>query len=311
VLRRTAFEGFPLDRASHRRREADTLLNEPRAELIVLRAGQPLLEVPARDLHRPLRLAASSRAAVLGADAPTVFLGMEDTTPVFAADAGRQDPTAPGGKLEGLATFMELRQAAGAGMDPGELALLGMARALFDWHARHRFCAACGTPTAAVEGGWKRACGGCGAEHFPRVDPVVIMLPTRRDSCLVGRQKRFPPGMHSALAGFVEPGESIVEACIREIAEEVGLIARGARIVATQPWPFPSQLMVGLIAEVEDGPVTLDTEEIEAAVWLRRQEVEAALQGPIRHPVAGRLWLPPAVAVAHTLMQAWIEAGPT
>ena len=182
-----------------------------------------------------------------------------------------------------------------------EAALYGGARSLVDWHARHRFCAACGSPTALFRGGWGRRCGACNAEHFPRVDPVVIMLAEFEDRVLVGRQGGFPPGFFSALAGFVEPGESLEEAVARELFEEAGIHVTDVSYVASQPWPFPSSLMIGCRAVATGAALTLDTTEIEAALWVDRAEVRAALAGDMGAPFMA----PPSLAIARYLLEDW------
>lgn len=182
-----------------------------------------------------------------------------------------------------------------------EAALYGGARSLVDWHARHRFCAVCGNPSALFRGGWGRKCDHCGAEHFPRVDPVVIMLAECGDRVLVGRQGGFPPGFFSALAGFVEPGESLEEAVARELFEEAGIRVSDVSYVASQPWPFPSSLMIGARAVTDDPALTLDTTEIEAAMWVDRTEVRAALAGDMGAPFMA----PPPLAIARYLLEDW------
>jgi NAD+ diphosphatase len=182
-----------------------------------------------------------------------------------------------------------------------EAALYGGARSLVDWHARHRFCAVCGNPSALFRGGWGRKCGSCGSEHFPRVDPVVIMLAECGDRVLVGRQGGFPPGFFSALAGFVEPGESLEEAVARELFEEAGIRVSDVSYVASQPWPFPSSLMIGARAVTDDPALTLDTTEIEAAMWVDRAEVRAALAGDMGAPFMA----PPPLAIARYLLEDW------
>lgn len=182
-----------------------------------------------------------------------------------------------------------------------EAALYGGARSLVDWHARHRFCAVCGAPTGLFRGGWGRRCDSCNAEHFPRVDPVVIMLAECDGRVLVGRQGGFPPGFFSALAGFVEPGESLEEAVARELWEEAGIRVSDVSYVASQPWPFPSSLMIGCRAVAHDPALTLDTTEIEAAMWVDRAEVRAALVGDMGAPFMA----PPPLAIARTLLEEW------
>jgi NAD+ diphosphatase len=182
-----------------------------------------------------------------------------------------------------------------------EAALYGGARSLLDWHARHSFCAVCGSPTDLFRGGWGRRCGSCNAEHFPRVDPVVIMLAECEGRVLVGRQGGFPPGFFSALAGFVEPGESLEEAVARELFEEAGIRVSDVTYVASQPWPFPSSLMIGCRAIAKYPALTLDTTEIEAAMWVDRAEVRAALAGDMGAPFMA----PPPLAIARYLLEDW------
>ena len=182
-----------------------------------------------------------------------------------------------------------------------DLALYGGARSLVDWHARHRFCATCGSPTELFRAGWGRRCGQCRAEHFPRVDPVVIMLAEYDGRVLVGRQRQFAPGMFSALAGFVEPGESLEEAVARELFEEAGIRVSDVAYVASQPWPFPSSLMIGCRARAEGSALTLDETEIEAAIWVDRAEVRAALAGDMDAPFLA----PPPLAIARYLLENW------
>jgi NAD+ diphosphatase len=223
------------------------------------------------------------------------------------------------GLLEGRACFAEVPPARAGGIaSPGmalwqamalmtaeDLALYGAARSLVDWHTRHRFCARCGSATALAKGGWQRNCAKCGAEHFPRVDPVTIMLVEHRDGrLLLGRQPRFPQGRFSALAGFVEPGESIEEAVAREVLEEAGVVVRDVSYVASQPWPFPSQLMIGCHAFADDDRLQVDLNELEEARWFTRAAVAEAMAGsgtPAFIP-------PPAHAIAHHLLARWLDA---
>ena len=184
-----------------------------------------------------------------------------------------------------------------------QLALFAGARSLADWHHRHRFCAQCGSPTHVAKGGWQRDCPACGAQHFPRVDPVVIMLAEHDGAVLVGRQHGFPPGRYSALAGFVEPGESLEEAVRRELMEEAGVAAGAVTYVASQPWPFPSSLMIGCIAAAGSRALALDASEIEDAMWVDRDAVRAVLADAPDAPFQA----PPPYAIAHTLLRYWVE----
>ncbi|MDO6416869.1 NAD(+) diphosphatase [Sphingomonas sp. BIUV-7] len=194
-------------------------------------------------------------------------------------------------------------------LPPSDAATYGVARSLLDWHARHRFCAFCGNPSTPMRAGWARHCPACGTEHYPRTDPVVIMLAEYRRGdiaqVLVGRQPIFPPGRFSALAGFLEVGEAIEGAVARELFEEAGVRAGRIRYVASQPWPFPSQLMIACIAEVDDPTITLDTNELEDAKWVTRADVLAALAGEDGAPFLA----PPSYAIAHTLLRAWAEGA--
>jgi NAD+ diphosphatase len=186
-------------------------------------------------------------------------------------------------------------------LGPQDMATYGTARSLIDWHGRHRFCGKCGGATVAHRAGWGRRCAVCESEHFPRVDPVVIMLAEHDGHALLGRQASWPQGRYSALAGFLEPGETVEEAVARELFEEAGVRAGSVRYVTSQAWPFPAQLMLACIAEVQDDALRIDTDELEDAVWLSRAEIRAALAGDAH----ARCLLPPTYAVAHTLLQHW------
>ena len=170
---------------------------------------------------------------------------------------------------------------------------------MVDWHARHRHCAVCGTPTNVFRGGWARKCPNCGAEHYPRTDPVVIMLAECEGQVLLGRGAAWPEGRFSALAGFIEPGETIEEAVRRETMEEAGVRVGAVRYVASQPWPFPSQLMIGCIGQAESHEITID-HELAEAIWVTREEVRRALAGePSR-------FIPPSrLAIARVLLETW------
>ena len=189
---------------------------------------------------------------------------------------------------------------------PDDLAAIAEAKALLSWHARHRFCPVCGTANRAVEAGWRRDCPACGAQHFPRTDPVVIMLAIDGERCLLGRQARFPSRMWSCLAGFVEPGESIEAAVRREIQEEAGIVCGPVSYVASQPWPFPMSLMIGCHTVALSRAITVDTSELEDARWFDREQVTAMLLG--RHPQG--MAVPPPIAIAYHLIRAWVEERP-
>jgi NAD+ diphosphatase len=196
----------------------------------------------------------------------------------------------------------DLRSIAAGGLVPApEASVLATAKAVLSWHARRSFCSNCGAKTHIGAAGWRRECPNCGVHHFPRTDPVVIMLATDGESCLLGRQPRFPKGMYSALAGFLEPGETIEQAVRREIMEEAGIQCGEVRYFASQPWPFPSSLMIGCFVDAESRTIKVDQVELEDARWFARDEVRAMLEK--RHP--DRLAAPIPMAIAHHLIKAW------
>lgn len=200
-----------------------------------------------------------------------------------------------------------LRAIAARGLfTPDLLGEVGGAKSMLDWHQRHRFCANCGAPSRVSSAGWRRDCDACGAQHFPRVDPVVIMLAIDGDRCLLGRQPRFAPGMYSALAGFLEPGETIESAVRREIMEEAGITCGEVSYFASQPWPFPSSLMIGCFASAHDTDIVVDLTELEDARWFSRADVAAMLADI--HPDG--LSAPKPYAIAYHLMKAFVEDGP-
>ena len=202
--------------------------------------------------------------------------------------------------------LIDLRSIAVGGLlPPDQIAILAAAKALMHWHARRRFCSNCGAPAEVAVAGWRRDCNACKAQHFPRTDPVVIMLAVEGDACLLGRQPRFPKGMYSALAGFLEPGETIEAAVRREIREEANVACRAVQYFASQPWPFPASLMIGCFAEAESRDVEVDRVELEDARWFTREETKALLER--RHPEG--LMAPTRMAIAHQLLKHWAYKG--
>ena len=302
------FANNPLDRAGNLRADEEWLtskLNDPSSLFIPLWRLKPLI-IPARGPEHGTSAGWLTREAIkaLNLDRPmTVLLGLEGDTAYFAVDISDARDPERSGPLAGLGTFEELRTVAGE-LSADVAAILAQAKSMIDWHARHQFCANCGSPTDPADAGYKRACGACNAEHFPRTDPVVIMLATKGDKCLLGRQKAWPPKMYSALAGFLEPGESIEEAVARELDEEAGIKISGVQYFATQPWPYPSSLMIGCFATAESEDILLDDIELEEAVWFDKATVQAALAGK----GDGSLHVPPPMAIAHQLVKAWAES---
>ena len=300
------FAGNPLDRVSERRREPEWLAERLEAHATSVLAfwnGSPLVQDQAHGVGLA-RLEAGLAVELAGGDERLLFLGLDAAgDAVFALDLeGGADPAEA--MLQGRGRFRNLRDLAPM-MSASDCGMAASAKAVFEWRRRHRFCSACGQPTHVTEGGWKRLCPACKVEHFPRTDPVVIMLPVRDGRCLLGRQPSWPPGRFSALAGFMEPGESIEEACAREIAEESGLETVGVRYHSSQPWPFPSNLMIGLIADVAPGEARADQAELEAVRWLERGEVADLLES------GGGLTLPPPMAIAHQLIAFWAKGEPS
>lgn len=283
------FAGGTLDRADALRADAEGLraaMAGPGARLLLLDGLEAVVE-DGRLATRPLPADADPAAHLL--------LGFDAEGPLFVALG--QDGLPHGAKRSpGVwQLFDEL--------DAASLAHFGAARSLVDWHARHGFCAQCGGRTVPVRAGWSRRCGTCDAEHFPRVDPVVIMLAEHDGRVLVGRQHGFPPGRYSALAGFLEPGETMEEAVARELFEEAGVRATRVQYAMSQPWPFPSSLMLACLAEVADPALTLDGAELEDAIWVDRAGVTAAMRGDADAPFIA----PPKIAVAHHLFSWWLD----
>jgi len=289
------FTGMALDRASTERKDPDWVrrqLTDPAARAVVaghdgvvMRDGQP----PAL-LRTPLR-----------SDGEPILLGLEDGAARFAVDLDAL-PTADRGAAIDGAEVVPLRDA-GAVLPPAEAGLAAYVMALLNWHRRHRFCANCGAATDLAEAGYSRQCPRCGATHFPRTDPVVIMTVEHDGRLLLGRRAGWPPGRLSVLAGFVSPGESAEEAVVREVEEESGIVARDPVFVASQPWPFPASLMLGFHAESDGGEPHAVDGELDEVHWLDLDAVRAATRGD-----AVGFRLPPSVSVARFLIDRWIAA---
>lgn len=224
---------------------------------------------------------------------PALFLGLDDGTPCFS---DLPDGDAP---VDTRAHFGLLSH-----LSPTDAPLFAAALSLANWHRRHAFCSNCGHGTTVVRGGWSRRCPDCSAEHFPRTDPVVIMLAEHDGRLLLGRQPQYPAGRFSALAGFVEVGETIEAAVARELGEEAGIEVRDVRYIASQPWPFPSSLMIGCTATAIDDTLTIDHTELDDARWFTRAEVAAALSGDGDAAFVA----PPRFAIARTLLDHWLAA---
>jgi len=299
------FSGNPLDRASERRTDSAFIAGmrqHPSSLILPMWRLKPFVLGPEQQTGslEPGYFPPSVLDALAAPDAPCVFLGLDEGRAHFALDVSAA--AEPPGLLAGLGHFRDLREAA-ALLPAHHVAILGQAKALIDWHQRHGFCAKCGAPTTLVDAGYRRVCTACKADHFPRTDPVVIMLATHGDACLLGRGKHFPAKMFSALAGFIEPGETIEEAVRRELFEEAGVKAGAVTYFATQPWPFPSTLMIGCFAEAHNRDIRIDDNEIAEARWFERPLIRALLAGQARED----LWIPPPIAIAHHLIRTWAE----
>ena len=287
------FAGGRLDRMTARRTDADWLAErraEPASRAVVATSDGVLV-------------AGDATPALVGLDAlpddaELVLLGVDEHSAVFAADPGAERAAAlrPDGRLRGLRDVAAEASQADAG-------LLAYATGLLNWHRHHRFCANCGAPTTSAEAGHVRVCGRCGAEHHPRTDPVVITLVHDADRVLLGRQPSWPAGRYSALAGFVEPGESLEEAVVREVGEETGVAVSHVRYRSSQPWPFPASLMLGFDAAYAGGEPHPHDRELEDVRWVARDELARAVAGE------GPLLLPPPLAIARRIIEGWLEHG--
>lgn len=311
------FGGSGLNRAAHIRADADQLkqaMEHPAAATVLLWRGKPLLSGDRLALV-PLRHPILDKGYG-GAIDSDMFLGLEeDGAPLFARDISDWEPlgqdTSSIGQFVDLSeqhhplmpedhVFGELRRIM-TRLTPRDAELAATAKAIVSWHESHGFCAKCGAASDVSHGGWQRTCPACETHHFPRTDPVVIMLITHGTSVLMGRSPGWPQGMYSLLAGFVEPGETLEAAVRREVVEEAGVKVGDVRYLASQPWPFPASLMFGCGGEALSRDITIDPVEIEDAMWVTRDEMMEAFAG--NHPI-----LKPARkgAIAHFLLQNWL-----
>jgi len=299
---RLGYANSRIERAAEKRVDDKALAAaaaDPRAaayvigwDLIVMKKGAPLSD--------PLFTLAQARG--MDGAAESIFLGLIDGAPRFGV--GITAAAAAALKTRDGFHVTDLRSIAVQGLvAPDHLPPIAEAKAVLHWHTRHRFCPNCGAATHPVCGGWKRDCPQCKTEHFPRTDPVVIMLAIDGERCLLGRSPRFVPTMWSCLAGFIEPGESVEDAVHRETREEAGITCGRVRYFASQPWPFPTSLMIGAHAEALTTDIVVDREELEDARWFYRDEVVSMLKR--QHPQG--LTTPPPVAIAHHIIRAWVE----
>ena len=294
-----------LDRLSGKRRDCahlESLLASPHARIIAFVGAKPVIRSNAD--RSAAALAIFRRDAFPGGPpslADLLFLGVDTTTnhAIFVRAFQPDDAVLLDPASTRLAPTVDLRSLAMQGvLNPGDLAIAATAVALINWHETARFCGRCGHLTSSGDGGWMRHCSRCNHNVFPRTDPVVIMLVTSGENCVLARQSIFPEGMVSALAGFLEPGETIEAAVIRETQEEIGIRVGKVRYLASQPWPFPHSLMIGCIATADYEPLTIDPNELDSAQWFSRAEVRLMLNNA--HPQG--LWAPGPHAIARMLM---------
>jgi NAD+ diphosphatase len=293
------FGGNPLDRASERRGDREwiaKLLADPNTRILALRDLKPFTRgtgTPTLD-WQPV----GQWRDQIDAGVTLLFLGLGDGRAHFAIDA-------TGTSVASDTELVDVRALAPA-IATGEAAILAEARSLLDWHSRHRFCAQCGSATRVASAGWVRRCPDCRASHFPRTDPVVIMLAIHGDRALLGRNRRRAGARFSCLAGFVEPGETLEEAVRREVREESGIRCGRVRYLAAQPWPFPSSLMMGFLAEALTEEITVDPEELAEARWFPRAEIrEMVARAAAGTDDPAQVSLPAPVAIAHHICRRW------
>ncbi|MCX8134493.1 MAG: NAD(+) diphosphatase [Roseococcus sp.] len=300
--RANVYTGSPLDRAAKRREDAEWIAAALAAEealFVPVWRARSLMRGVEEGRPEAVLLTREAAAAVRMAGGPWAFLGLWDERPVFAVDCSAADdplPLLPAG----MGAFTDLRAVAGL-LPAGEASVLAHARGLMHWRMRHRFCGVCGAVCEPRSAGHAMRCTACGAEHFPRTDPAVIMLVVRGDRCLLGHSHRFPnTTMYSTLAGFVEPGESFEEAVRREVLEETGVRVGAVAYHSSQPWPFPSSIMIGFHAEGLTEEIEIDREELRDARWFTRAE--------LGDPAAHGFHLPRPDSIARRLIEDWLAA---
>ena len=316
--RMMGFTHNPLDRISDKRDDADFmgfLFARPDAQVLVIARDMPVLS--ANDVLFPVAVVPE-----LGDVSEQAFLGLWDGIPIFAVLLAEEaseilEVADEGGLLDTRVIQLKSRKdlalrdtrslAANQEVPAEMLGILAQAKAVLHWNATHRFCGRCGGRTAQAASGWRRDCPHCHAQHFPRTDPVVIMLAVDGERCLLGRQPRFPRGMYSCLAGFLESGETLEDAVRRELFEEAGIRVGKVQYLGSQPWPFPASLMMGAIAQATTIELKVDTTELEDARWFSRAEAQQLLDGT--HPDG--LNSPVRMAIAHHILKAWLEGETT
>ncbi|MCF8474892.1 MAG: NAD(+) diphosphatase [Emcibacter sp.] len=305
------FSGFSLNPSDHLRGNEAWLserLEDHTSRFLLYSGGRPLMDIS--DNLRPAYKTVDQINSIMDQDVATIdwatidwaFMGLDGDVAFFALGLAQKIATLPHEK------FIDLRSAAlqicADGFDSIP-ALLGRGKMLLEWNGRRHFCSCCGGMTKVQNGGYIRKCirDGCGAEHFPRTDPVVIMLVICGDQCLMGRGIGWPERNYSALAGFMEPGETIEEATRREVFEEVGIKIGDVHYKMSQPWPFPSSLMIGVFAHALTTEIILDENELVDAIWIEKQQLREIIAKNQSHP----LKIPPKIAIARNLLEEWLK----
>jgi len=301
-----SFAGNALDRADPKRRDPAWLtarLENASSRFVQFADDRPFVYLNGDGVPSGIVCAGPPHGGA-NRDEP-VFLGVDDEDRAhFALAVATDDDGGVAGGVDDTIKLIDLRSLASQDLlRPADLGLLAHARSMLQWHGAHRFCSVCGKPSAFADGGYRRECPACGRSHFPRTDPVAIMVVVDGDDCLLGRSPHFLEGVYSALAGFIEPGESLEEAARREILEESGIHVGAVRYHSTQPWPFVSSLMIGLVCEALSRDIVIDKEELEDVRWFSRAEALTMLKDD--HPDG--LKTPASYAIAHHLIRAFVE----
>jgi NAD+ diphosphatase len=293
----------PVDRSTAKRSDESWIkkqIEDPETRFVPVWDSKQLFTE--ESAPRPVLLSFAEMGELLNNAESIIFLGRNEGSAYFAVDLPRDNP-AFAESLVTLGTFHDLKRF-GASLEAPHAALLAYARALTHWHRRHRFCGDCGAPTESVDGGHRRICTNppCGQQHFPRTDPAVITLVRSGDRCLLGRQPVWPQGFYSVIAGFVEPGESLEDAVVREIREETGIRVNEVHYHSSQPWPYPGSIMLGFTAEALGESIRLMDHELQDARWFSRRDFQDGL-------AAGTLRLPSGLSIAFRLIEDWYD-GP-
>lgn len=304
-MKEIIFANNPLDRMSSIRGDQEWQRQSKLAGnsiFLVFKTGKPLIKVSSdTSIKSQIRYFSSDLVKGHLDSQLVIFLGQHSGHNYFAINL--ENDLSPD-LYKNDSKFIDLRSIA-QNLSAEDTGILAQAKSIIDWNLNHKYCSKCSSGKLEIKDtGYKKYCLECKTEFFPRVDPVVIMLPTFEDKCLLGRQKIFPPRMYSALAGFLEPGETIEDAVIREVKEESGLDVTNVQYKFNQPWPFPYQLMIGCFAEAKGDVLNIDKDEIEDAIWLTKEDLNRIFVG--KHP--NRIWIPPAMAVAHQLIVSWMHA---